>query len=187
VAIPIEILRKVAHRAYLDLGVSVGVDEITFIDYHGFYVGRFPERYLEEMAELYELDISKLQLELVEVRTDLRREVHCHPIANACVSIVGVEEKVDDPRGASAYIDGEWRDVDITTPDMDIPAGKLHGFTVSDGGVLYFISAQSPPIRSDNGHDDYRKCCGECGEEIEYGDGLHYPSAYCPNGCWASS
>ena len=123
-------------------------------DYHGFMKSRFPHSILKKILEPYSLNPEEIQIELVEVHTDLSHENHIHKEAHAVTTILGELEHVDNPQHASAFKMDSWFPVS-TGDQLDFPPHTPHTFTVKPGGILYFLSVQAPPIERDDGHDDY--------------------------------
>ena len=126
----------------------------AMIDYHGFEKARFPEAFLEELAKLKNLNAREIQLEVVHVARDLTHEIHYHRSSSAVTTILGPEEKFSAPKLGKAFLTDHWFDVNVGDV-VEIPAGTPHGFTVEEGGSLYFLSIQSPPIVKETGEDDY--------------------------------
>ncbi len=114
-----------------------------FVDYHGFEKQGFPEGWLDSLVA--ELGQTCVQAEIVRVRHDLTGAIHIHRQAYARCVILGTRTRVETPRDAYAFLRDHWFKVDEEMV-VDVPPGTPHGFTVRDGGVLYFLSVQSPPI-----------------------------------------
>jgi hypothetical protein len=127
--------------------------------YHGFYKYRFSKEFLKEIQILQGLDLDLIQIELIGVQSDLRHEIHYHEHSAAYVMVVGELEHLPTARNAFAYCgwpeDKGWEPID-STQALEIPQRTRHGFTVEEGGILYFISVQSPPITG-AGYDDYHR------------------------------
>jgi mannose-6-phosphate isomerase-like protein (cupin superfamily) len=128
---------------------------ISLSDYHGFQKGRIPEEVMISLTAKYGTTPDDIQAEIVLVESDLSREVHRHSKAHAYCTILGEEEHFDNPNLGYAFRDNKWFEVDAGD-NVDIPPNTAHGFTTRPGGVLYFLSLQSPPIESADGHDDYQ-------------------------------
>lgn len=131
-------------------------DTIPMKDYHGFEKGRIPSEALETIAARYAVTAEELQVELVRVTKDLSDEVHVHHHSRAYCIILGKQEGLETPRDAFAYIDNQWSSV-REGEAINIPPQTAHGFTVKRGGILYFLSVQTPPIEDGHGHDDYER------------------------------
>jgi mannose-6-phosphate isomerase-like protein (cupin superfamily) len=124
-------------------------------DYHGFLKSRFPEDFLSDILSPFQLTPAEVQIEIVKVDRDLSKEIHYHEASFAHCICLGEEYRVENPRGAKAYLKDSWSRVQAGDI-VPIPAGTPHGFTVEEGGVLIFLSVQAPPIERD-GNDDYHK------------------------------
>lgn len=127
---------------------------LRFDEYHGFRKSRLPTSLLTSVLNPRNFTETAVQIEVVHVETDLTHEVHFHKEASAYITILGEEFGFPNPREARAFLSKDWFVV-APCQELIIPAGTLHGFTVSPGGQLYFLSVQSPPIVRDDGHDDY--------------------------------
>ena len=128
---------------------------VNMADYHGFLKSRLPEEFLSSILSRFNLTSKDVQIEVVEVATDLTHEVHYHEQSFAYCVCMGEEYHVKAPQNAKAYLVDHWspvEDKDI----VEIPAGTPHGFTIEEGGTLTFLSVQAPPIVHDD-HDDYIK------------------------------
>ena len=124
-----------------------------FIDYHGFKKARLPEGLVAEVATAAGCKPEELQVEIASVHGDLTHEVHYHRDTTAFVACLGPAEKFPTPQKAQAFI-RKWFDFTVGQT-VEIPPNTPHGFTVGEGGVLYFLSIQSPPIVGEDGQDDY--------------------------------
>jgi len=123
---------------------------LQMVNYHGFGKYRFSKEISGAMSR-YQGDV---QAELIRVNGDLSHEVHYHEKSRAYVACLGVEESLPNPIRATALIyDGVYCHSGSV---FDIPPGMVHGFTVKRGGILYFLSVQTPPIVG-GGHDDYHR------------------------------
>ena len=129
-------------------------ETLVMADYHGFAKARFPESFLAEVVKPHNLKPQDVQLEVVHVGCDLTNEIHLHREATAIAVCLGPEEHFPAPKFAQGFLTDHWFDVSVGDV-VDIPAGTPHGFTVSEGGTLTFLSVQSPPIVREDGHDDY--------------------------------
>jgi len=143
---------------------------ISMEDYHGFSKSWLPDHFLKPILDPYGFLPHEVQVEIVSVTRDLRDEVHHHEEADAIVNILGKKQHLPNPVGASAFLENsstftpcvvfmgnnEWFSLNASYR-IDIPAGYKHGFTVEPEGVLYFLSAQSPPITGPEGRNDYHK------------------------------
>lgn len=149
-------LKEIADKVLENLR-QLPADEMKAIvnmgDYHGFLKSRLPEEFLSSILSPFNLTSKDVQIEVVEVATDLTHEVHYHEHSFAYCVCMGEEYHVKAPEKAKAYLVDHWapvQDKDI----VEIPAGTPHGFTIEEGGTLTFLSVQAPPIVHDN-HDDY--------------------------------
>jgi hypothetical protein len=124
------------------------------LDYHGHGKARMHGFFLRPILRPYQASETSVQIEIVSVDTDLRHEVHKHHIAHAIVTALGEPEGFPDAVLAHSYAAGVWHEI-YTGDQIDIPPGTPHGFTTSPGGVLWFLSVQSPPIVGHDGNDDY--------------------------------
>lgn len=125
-----------------------------FTNYHGFGKARFPHGIIADLLSSYGFTTKDVQVELVFVNSDLTREVHLHVDTNAYCVVMGKDVHYPNPDLARTYRDGKW--IPLKAGDeLAIPTGTKHGFTVNNGGVLYFLSVQSPPIVREDGHEDY--------------------------------
>jgi len=132
------------------------VKDISLRDYHGFMKGLIPNSTLEEISKKLDVDPKSIQAELVRVHQDLSKEIHLHKQSHALCIILGGGEHLSNPKHAFALKNGKW--MGVSKGDVfNIPPGTSHGFTVEDGGILYFLSIQSPPIENADGSDDYVK------------------------------
>jgi mannose-6-phosphate isomerase-like protein (cupin superfamily) len=156
----IELLQVLAHsivRAFRHLTKAEFDELLSWQDYHGFGKSRLTEAFQSHILKQYGLASNEVQVEIVRVATDLTREVHYHQKAFAYIVGLGKSEHLVDSRGARAFLSTEW--VPFTQgQEVAIPAGTHHGFTVEDGGELYFLSVQAPPIVSGQ-EDDYNRVC----------------------------
>lgn len=126
---------------------------LNMADYHGFLKSRLPEEFLNSLLIPFGITSNDVQIEVVEVNTDLTHETHYHKHSFAYCVCMGEMYYVQPPKNALAFLNDSWfpvHDGDV----VEIPAGTPHGFTVEDGGTLTFLSVQAPPIVHD-GHDDY--------------------------------
>ncbi len=147
------------YRRLLDLSRQDGrqlVEMLSMQEYHGFGKARLPESFVAEVLHPYGVRTVDVQAEVIRVSTDLSKEIHFHKESTACVIILGREVYLDDPKSALAYVRDHWAEV-CAQEEILIPRGTAHGFTVDveQGGILYFLSVQAPPIVRDDGHDDY--------------------------------
>jgi hypothetical protein len=124
-------------------------------DYHGFKKGEVPRQLLEQVVDPVFGSHEWVQVEWVQVTTDLSSEVHYHAESTAVTVMLGETEHLPNPDRASAYLNGGWSPVTVGQELIFLP-GMPHGFTVQEGGVLWFLSVQSPWIVSDQ-RDDYHK------------------------------
>lgn len=128
---------------------------LEMVDYHGFLKSRLPAEFLENILAPYNLTPEEVQIEIVKVDKDLTSEVHYHEGSFAYCVCLGEAYHTEAPRSASAFLNDRWSPVkegDVVA----IPAGTPHGFTVEEGGVLFFLSVQAPPIVN-HGKDDYHR------------------------------
>ncbi|MCI0620011.1 hypothetical protein L0Y40_03230 [Candidatus Wolfebacteria bacterium] len=128
---------------------------LNMTDYHGFLKSRLPESFLGNILSPFKLTPEDVQIEVVEVNTDLAHEVHYHQHAFAYCVIMGSDYNIIDARHAKAYLQGNWFPVSAGNV-LEIPPGTHHGFTIDPGGTLTFLSVQAPPIVG-GGHDDYHR------------------------------
>lgn len=129
-------------------------DKIVIKDYHGFSKGRISLIDLRVITQKYDTNPEIIQAEYVFVSKDLSDEVHRHLNAHAYCIVLGEEEYMDNPKHAQAFLNDHWFSIDAGDV-VDIPPNTAHGFTIGDGGILHFLSVQTPPIESLEGEDDY--------------------------------
>ena len=124
-------------------------------DYHGFLKSSIPKDFLEEILTLYQLSQDEVQIEIVEVKTDLSKEIHYHKESYAYCVCLGEEHQVKNPHNAKAFLNDKWFSVKAGNI-IKIPPNTPHGFTVENGGILTFLSVQAPPVERGD-VDDYYK------------------------------
>ena len=134
-------------------GIPQRLRESGHGEYHGHGKYRFSKKFLSGIRALRGQDLSKVQAELVCVKRDLSHEIHHHKKSEAYVIGLGQEEHLPNAKGAQVYSGSEWSSFE-TGDRESFPTGLAHGFRVLNGGILYFLSLQSPPI-SGEGYDDY--------------------------------
>lgn len=127
---------------------------LHMVDYHGFSKARLPVSLFQDFLNQYRVNSRDIQIEVVQVTTDLRHEIHYHKKAFAYIVCLGEDVGLENPCTASAFLCDRW--VSLTCgQELEIPPGIPHGFTVKQDGSLHFLSLQSPPILGEDGHDDY--------------------------------
>ncbi len=130
--------------------------------YHDFEKFRLPEDFLRgiiaerQYAGLDGLTPDMIQLEIAKVTGDLRHQVHRHLRSNAVVIILGGLNPFPLALNARMYYGTGWFSIG-SQEVIRIHAGIFHGFTVGKGGILYFLSVQSPPLMKEGEYDDYEK------------------------------
>ena len=119
-----------------------------FRDYRGFGKSR---------TALYTYDGNHpdIECEVVKVNSNLTDQIHLHKDACAYIRIIGEAEGFENPRNASYFLGTTWMPAKFNDALL-IPPQTPHGFSVSPGGILYFVSVQSPPIVGEH-HEDYIK------------------------------
>src|SRR5436190_23151706 len=122
------------------------------IDYHGFGKVRLSPEVLAKVPSLSGTDLKDIQPEIIRVDRVLTQEVHYHKHAYAFVVCLGKSWNFPDPVAARAFFNGRWSYVESGLA-IRIAPGTPHGFTIYSGGILYFLSVQSPPIIGDDGSD----------------------------------
>lgn len=128
-----------------------------FQDYHGFSKTRLPDDFLNKVLALCGETKDNMQIEIVGVHADLTNEVHKHENSDAFVVVLGKHENFSEPFNAQTYKNNHWEFVS-EGQEIEIPRGTPHGFTVAmNGGNLFFLSIQTPPIVDEHGTDDYIK------------------------------
>lgn len=153
-----ETLQKIADSTLEKLASlsSLEMKEIVnMADYHGFLKSRLPQEFLSSVLSPFVLTTSDVQIEVVEVATDLTGEVHYHEESFAYCVCMGEKYHVSSPKNSKAYLVDHWAPVHEDEV-VKIPPGIPHGFTVENGGTLTFLSVQAPPIVHED-HDDYHK------------------------------
>jgi hypothetical protein len=162
-AIPLRTLSSIAEEIAADLamsGRSASRDLLdSMSDYHGFWKKSLPPDYVARFSSASRLDLRDIQADIVRVTTDLTAEVHFHAKASAFVVCLGHREGFPDPSKAKTFAAGSWKPL-VGGERLEIPAGEPHGFTVDSGGVLYFLSVQSPPVNRAGHEDDYHRVSG---------------------------
>ena len=151
-----EILEQIGQSILTTLKDSNAQDAqriVQVVDYHGFIKSRIPSDFLEKVLAPFHVGLADIQIEIVQVNTDLSKEIHYHKDSFAYVVCLGHEHKTEDPKGAKVFLNGAWAPIHMGDV-VQIPPGTPHGFTVAEGGVLVFMSVQSPPIEH-GGDDDY--------------------------------
>jgi len=127
---------------------------LTMSEYHGFRKCPLSKKFIGEIIRFHDFDIDNIQLEIVHVDRDLRHEIHLHKKANAVAVCLDTADGFPGPRLARMFFHDRWLEVHAGDV-IEIPARTPHGFTVSTGGRLFFLSAQSPPIVGIDESDDY--------------------------------
>lgn len=150
---------KLLFQAAWDILLSMRDNEIAsylrnMTDYHGFAKVRIPGDSFPQTSAIVEIGPNQVQAEIVRVDKDLSHEIHYHKRASAYVIVLGDWEGIPEPKNAKMFVNGEWKDIGKGF-ERFIPSGTPHGFTVN-GGILYFLSVQSPPILNESG-DDYHQ------------------------------
>ena len=141
--------------AYLRSIVSGGGSlPLKFINFHGFQTSRLPDSLLDGVLKPVGLTAAMVQIEIAGVHSDLTHEVHIHERTEAHVTCVGEDFGLPNPQLGFAFMKDRWFPVKLGD-SFQIPANVAHGFTVDPGGVMYFLSVQSPPLVSQDGHEDY--------------------------------
>ncbi|MDB5254476.1 MAG: hypothetical protein JWL80_542 [Parcubacteria group bacterium] len=128
---------------------------VNMADYHGFLKSRLPQEFLDSVLIPFNLTSHDVQIEVVEVATDLTHEVHYHEHSFAYCVCMGEKYHVAPPTNALAYLIDHWAPV-TDGEVVEIPPGTPHGFTIKEGGTLTFLSVQAPPIVHAD-HDDYHR------------------------------
>ena len=161
----IRALLRVAHLIVDDMRWS-GPDFVnrkirSMENYHGFGKFTWSSGYLRFWCEHdryfapRNINPTTIQAELVMVERDLSHEIHYHEKSLAYVVCLGHLEHLPNPVGARTYRNGAWR-VIVAGERIIIPPSMPHGFTVEPGGILFFLSVQTPPIIGE-GTDDYHR------------------------------
>ena len=125
--------------------------KIKFKDYHGFTKGKLPKGELDLILKKLNLKSEDFQIEIVKVLKDLSKEIHFHNFAHAFCTILSSEENFDDSANAYLFLRDKWKKVSKGEM-INIPQKTPHGFTIKGGGILTFLSVQTPPI--EKGKDD---------------------------------
>ncbi|MSR85496.1 hypothetical protein EXS71_03640 [Candidatus Uhrbacteria bacterium] len=126
---------------------------IHFEDYHGFQIFSLPNKLIDSVLSNFDYQPDNLEIEVVKVVSNLRDQIHYHEGSSAFIHILGASHGFENPKNAFAYQDGLW----IAVHDGEerlIPPKTVHGFTVEEDGVLFFLSVQYPPIVTEV-KDDY--------------------------------
>ncbi len=158
-ATKIAVLKQLALEILMQLRLIQGkalIENLEMLDYHGFSKGRMPEEFMKKVLWSYKLAPTEIQAEIIHVTKDLRHEVHFHAAAHAYVVGLGAKEHLPEPRLASAYQVNRWISF-AAGQKLEIPPGMKHGFTVEEGGELWCLSVQAPPIVNGHGRDGYHR------------------------------
>jgi len=155
-------LEKLAHGIIPTMRAHIqNLNDLKMVEYHGFQKCSF-----KDIPAIYSLlrdtgyDTRSLQIEVIKVERDQSNEIHFHKHSDAFVVVLDHGLGFRDPCNARAYINGAWKEV-LPQDAIPIPRGTRHGFTVDNGGVLWFLSVQSPPITDFMGtRDDYVRVSG---------------------------
>ncbi len=127
----------------------------SMTSYHSFWRRTLPRALWRPAAENAGLGECEIQVELVEVISDRQDETHLHRKSGTLIVILETRSGLSSQTaGPSTYTDGAWRKVQMGNI-LEIPPGKVHGFTVEHLGLLRFLSIQYPPITRPDGEDDY--------------------------------
>jgi hypothetical protein len=132
-------------------------EQFIFEDYHGFEKALLSDERLTSILEPFGLTTQDMQIEIVRVTRDLSNQIHHHKIANAFITVLGDSSGYPQPKNAFVFLDNHWAPI-IEGEKIEIGYGRKHGFSIAQGGSLYFLSVQNPPIVRgyDNcKHDDY--------------------------------
>lgn len=152
----LKVITKNIIESLKGIPASKHAEFFSFQDYHGFSKSRLPDSLLEKVLASSGLAKEQVQIEIVGVSSDLSDEVHLHEESDAFVVVLGPNTNFPEPSKASSFLNNVWVPIS-EDQEIKIPKGTPHGFTVSDGGSLYFLSVQSPPIVDEHGEDDYVK------------------------------
>ncbi len=134
------------------------MDRLAWSEYHGFGKAVLPEPAHTALLHEFGYTPHDVQVEIVRVDRDLSDEIHHHEDATACILVLGPNEGFPTAVSALVYIAlmQAWGPA-ASGDRMTFLPGTLHGFTVRSGGILYFLSVQSPPITGPDGRNDYHK------------------------------
>lgn len=125
-----------------------------FADFHGFKKSALPAQIVDPIRQRFGFSERELQIEVAGVLTDLTHEIHSHRRSQAHVTCIGENFGLPDPRDGYIFLGQRWFPMKLGD-SFDIPTSVEHGFTVDEGGLLYFLSVQSPPLVSEDGQEDY--------------------------------
>ncbi len=129
--------------------------DARMVNYHGFAKVNLADVLHGDLIEAA-MFAPNLQVEFVRVSGDQSQEVHVHRVASAVAWCLGPMEGFPPPSGALSFGGEGWAEF-TDGMKLRVPAGLPHGFTVRPGGLVYFLSVQSPPIVSFDGRDDYHR------------------------------
>lgn len=152
-----EWLQQMANTLYVNM-IEHCHPDLEFTDYHGFQKAPMPGNFKDSVLRnsgYSDFDVRAIQVEIVKVDRPLVDQVHYHRKSDAIAIVLGPDTRFAGPCHAMAYFakDRQWLPVEAGET-IKIPRRKRHGFSVMPGGLMYFLSVQSPRISS-HLHDDY--------------------------------
>lgn len=90
---------------------------------------------------------ENIEISLVRIKGEGEYPQHIHKDSDAYFVIISGEAQLLSRDSKRPITSGER---------IDIPRGTPHGFEMSEGGTLEFVSFQSPPIKnSETGEEDF--------------------------------
>ena len=120
---------------------------------HGFWKRTLPKKLWEAAAEKTGLGGCEIQVEIVDVTTELGSETHGQRENGTLIVILEARAGHDISSEPHVYKDGVWTKV-AAGDVIEIPPEKVHSFTVGHLGLLRFLSVQYPPVTRLDTTDD---------------------------------
>lgn len=151
-----DILQQIADNLLDWMRENKSIERDTvFEDYHGFQIGNLSDDFVNQELQPFHLTLDDVEVDFVKVSSDLKDQIHFHEGSAAYVYVLGFAEGFQEASGAIVYKNGTWVEVKSGESWLIEPY-SVHGFSVEPGGILYFLSVQSPPIVQGT-KDDYHK------------------------------
>ena len=156
------VVAKTMHAEFTRLKPEVFHQLLYFEDYHNFAKSRFPAAFIDPILDPilapFDLTTEDLQIEIAKVTGDHTHYLHFHTGTEAVCLVMGHDAHVPAP-SPHALVILEGRQIPATEYlTVEFPVKTPHTFTCEEGGSLWFLSIQSPPlVRIENGQpvDDF--------------------------------